>query len=34
VTWQHEHVPEDQLPVQGWTRIASINELAAALDRL
>jgi putative hydrolase of the HAD superfamily len=34
VTWQHEHVPEDQLPVQGWTRIASINELAAALDGL
>jgi putative hydrolase of the HAD superfamily len=34
VTWQHEHVPEDQLPVQGWTRIASINELPAALDGL
>ncbi len=34
VTWHHEHVPEDQLPAQGWTRISSITELPGILDRL
>jgi putative hydrolase of the HAD superfamily len=34
VTWQHEHVPEDQLPAEGWTRIASIKELPKALEAL
>src|SRR5213595_407214 len=27
VTWQHEHVPEAELPKQGWRRIATIAEL-------
>ena len=34
VTWQHEHVPEDQLPKDGWRRISSIAELPALLDKL
>jgi putative hydrolase of the HAD superfamily len=32
VTWQHEHVPEEQLPRQGWRRIAAIGELPAVLE--
>ncbi len=34
VTWQHEHVPEDELPKQGWRRISTIAELPAALENL
>lgn len=34
VTWQHEHVPESELPKNGWVRIASISELPAALESL
>jgi putative hydrolase of the HAD superfamily len=34
VTWQHEHVPEDQLPKNGWRRIGSIAELPAVLETL
>lgn len=34
VTWQHEHVPEDQLPSEGWRRIAGIRELPALLGEL
>jgi putative hydrolase of the HAD superfamily len=34
VTWHHEHVPEDELPTQGWRRIAAIGELPAVLDAL
>jgi putative hydrolase of the HAD superfamily len=34
VTWQHEQVPESELPREGWVRIASIKELPAALDTL
>ncbi len=34
VTWQHEHVPDDQLPKQGWRRISSIAELTAVLDEI
>ena len=34
VTWQHEHVPEDQLPKAGWRRIDSIAELPEALKEL
>ena len=34
VTWQHEHVPEDQLPKNGWRRLASITELPEALKEL
>jgi putative hydrolase of the HAD superfamily len=34
VTWHHEHVPDEQLPRQGWRQIAAIGELPAALDTL
>ncbi len=34
LTWQHEQVPESELPAVGWVRIASVSELAAALENL
>lgn len=34
VTWHHEHVPEDELPGQGWRRIAAIAELPTILEAL
>lgn len=34
VTWHHEHVPDEELPQNGWSRIAGITELPAALDAL
>ena len=34
VTWHHEHVPDEQLPRQGWKRIAAIGELPALLEAL
>ena len=34
VTWQHEQVPEDALPRDGWRKIDSIRDLPGALDRL
>jgi putative hydrolase of the HAD superfamily len=34
VTWHHEHVPEDELPRQGWKRIAAIGELPVVLEAL
>src|SRR2546422_11205183 len=34
VTWHHEHVPEEELPNEGWQRISSIRELPAVLDAL
>lgn len=34
VTWQHEHIPEEQLPRKGWRRIAGIRQLPAVLDEL
>jgi putative hydrolase of the HAD superfamily len=34
VTWQHEHVPDDQLPKEGWRRISSVAELPSLLDQL
>jgi len=34
VTWQHEHVPEDELPKQGWRRIATIAGLAEVLEEM
>ena len=34
VTWQHEHVPDDELPQHGWRRIERIAELPAVLDEL
>ncbi|HKW69996.1 MAG TPA: HAD family hydrolase [Candidatus Dormibacteraeota bacterium] len=34
VTWEHEQVPEDELPKEGWKRISSITELPATLDAL
>src|SRR6058998_1025324 len=34
VTWEHEHVPEDELPRQGWRRITSIAELPEVLKDL
>jgi len=34
VTWHHEHVPDEQLPRQGWRRIKAIGELPAVLETL
>jgi putative hydrolase of the HAD superfamily len=34
VTWEHEQVPEDELPKQGWRRISTIGELPALLQEL
>ena len=34
VTWHHEHVPEEELPNEGWQLISSIRELPAILDEL
>jgi putative hydrolase of the HAD superfamily len=34
VTWHHEHVPDEQLPRQGWRRIAAIGDLPVALAAL
>jgi putative hydrolase of the HAD superfamily len=34
VTWEHEQVPDSDLPKNGWVRIASIKELPGALDTL
>lgn len=34
VTWEHEQVPEEQLPEKGWTRISSLAELPAALSSI
>ena len=34
VTWHHENVPEDELPVQGWRPLSAIRELPAALEEL
>lgn len=34
VTWEHEQVPEDQLPKAGWRGLRSIREVPAALEEL
>lgn len=34
VTWQHEHVPEEHLPGEGWLRIESIRDLPRVLEDL
>jgi len=34
VTWHHEHVPEEEMPKEGWGRIASIRELPAVIETL
>jgi putative hydrolase of the HAD superfamily len=34
VTWHHEHVPEDQLPKEGWRRISGMAELPEQLETL
>ena len=34
VTWEHEHVPDERLPREGWRRLESIRELPRALERL
>jgi putative hydrolase of the HAD superfamily len=34
VTWHHEHVPDEQLPREGWKRITTISDLPAILDEL
>ena len=34
VTWHHENVPEEELPKQGWRRLATIRELPAAIQSL
>ena len=34
LTWEHEHVDEDALPVHGWLRLDSICDFPALLRRL
>jgi putative hydrolase of the HAD superfamily len=34
LTWQHEQVPEDAMPREGWDRLEKIGELGALLDSL
>jgi putative hydrolase of the HAD superfamily len=34
VTWQHEEVPEDELPERGWRRLEAIAEVPEALKSL
>jgi putative hydrolase of the HAD superfamily len=34
VTWEHEHVPDKDLPKNGWRRIGKIADLPAILDDL
>lgn len=34
VTWEHEQVPEEQLPKEGWRRLESIRELPSALEEI
>src|SRR5437588_3730665 len=34
VTWHHEHVPDEELPKQGWRRAASIRELPELLETI
>jgi putative hydrolase of the HAD superfamily len=34
VTWDHEQVPEDSLPAEGWYRLDSISALAGLLETI
>jgi putative hydrolase of the HAD superfamily len=34
VTWQHEQVPDEELPKHGWRRIESIAQLPPVLGDL
>src|SRR5207244_42680 len=34
VTWHPEHVPEDELPASGWSRVATIADLSGVLGSL
>jgi len=34
LTWHHEQVPEDAMPLDGWHRLESISELGGLLDTL
>ena len=34
VTWEHEQVPEDELPAEGWRRIESIADLPEILKEV
>jgi putative hydrolase of the HAD superfamily len=34
VTWQHEHVPDEELPQDGWRRIEMMADLPGALKDL
>ncbi|TMC87843.1 MAG: HAD family hydrolase [Chloroflexi bacterium] len=34
LTWHHEHVDEESLPVQGWYRVSSIRELGGVLTSI
>lgn len=34
VTWSHEHVPDDSLPLSGWYRLGDIGELGALLESI
>ena len=34
LTWQHENLPEDSMPREGWHRLTSIAELGALLESI
>jgi putative hydrolase of the HAD superfamily len=34
VTWAHEEVPEESLPIEGWYRLDSISDLGLLLDSI
>jgi putative hydrolase of the HAD superfamily len=34
VTWEHEHVADELLPREGWTRVNAIGDVPAALEAL
>jgi putative hydrolase of the HAD superfamily len=34
LTWHHEQVPEDAMPLDGWHRLENISELGRLLDSL
>jgi len=34
VTWNHEHLPEEDLPATGWYRLDRIGELGALLESI
>jgi putative hydrolase of the HAD superfamily len=34
VTWNHEHMPDESLPTDGWYRLGNIAELSALLESI